>query len=214
MTRILASTLTALTASLALLLGGCASLAPTSAPPPPQPQPPSPPIVAVDAWGGQSLAVPAPELTHRIRRITVHHQGEVWPAAQRPDDTPTAYLQRLQSWSRLSKRWTDIPYHYVIAPDGRIYATRDPAARGDTNTEYDPSGHALVMLMGNFEVQEPTAAQLGAATELLVWLARQHGLTADAIASHRDFSQQTVCPGRALYAQLPSLREAVRKRLH
>jgi hypothetical protein len=142
MTRILASTLTALTASLALLLGGCASLAPTSAS--------SPPIVAVDAWGGQSLAVPAPELTQRIRRITVHHQGEVWPAAQRPDDTPTAYLQRLQSWSRLSKRWIDIPYHYVIAPDGRIYATRDPAARGDTNTEYDPSGQCAGHVDGQF----------------------------------------------------------------
>ena len=104
----------------------------------------------------------------------------------------------------------------VSSRDTVIFWVRSPAAMrlahlsiccsGDTNTEYDPSGHALVMLMGNFEVQEPTAAQLGAATELLVWLARQHGLTADAIASHRDFSQQTVCPGRALYAQLPALR--------
>jgi len=102
----------------------------------------------------------------------------------------------------------------VIAPDGRIYATRDPAARGDTNTEYDPSGHALVMLMGNFEVQQPTAAQLAATTDLLAWLAHQQGLTAEAIASHRDYSLQTVCPGAALYAQLPALREAVRKRLH
>lgn len=188
------------TALLVGLLTGCAAFVP-----------PAPAVIGVDAWGGQALAaVPTPQ---RIKHITVHHQGEVWPAANRPDDDPVSYLRRLQSWSRLSKRWIDIPYHYVIAPDGRIFATRDPAAPGDTNTEYNPSGHALLMLMGNFEVQEPTPAQLQSAVALMAWLAHEHGLDDTAIASHKDYSTQTACPGAALYARLPALREAVRQRL-
>lgn len=175
-------------AALALLaaLAGCASMRP------------APMIVSVDAWGGSAAAATAPP--QHIERITLHHQGEVWK-----DGTDVeAYLRRLQQWSRLTKRWADIPYHYVIAPDGRIYAARPLQQAGDTNTEYDPRGHALVMLVGNFEEQQPTPAQLGAAVELTAWLAREHRLGLDAIASHRDYSQQTVCPGRNLYAYLES----------
>ena len=109
-----------------------------------------------------------------------------------------AYLRRLQAWSRNTKRWADIPYHYVVAPDGRIYAARPLAVAGDTNTEYDPTGHALVMLLGNFEEVEPTPQELQATVDLMAWLARSHGLRADSIASHNDYSAQTLCPGRNL----------------
>lgn len=183
---------------LTLGLAGCASA-------PLQP----PPIVAVQAWGGTPAATSAPP--QRISHITLHHQGEIWQ-----DGTdPAAYLRRLQQWSRLTKRWADIPYHYVIAPDGRIYAARPLAQAGDTNTEYDPRGHALLMLVGNFEVQQPTAAQLDSAVTLTAWLAQANGLGLDAIASHKDFSQQTVCPGQNLYAYLASgwFRSEVGKRL-
>lgn len=172
--------------ALTLLLAGCASL-------------PTPPVITtVDAWGG--TAPSSPGKPQRISKITVHHQGEIWKDGTDVEN----YLRRLQQWSRLTKRWADIPYHYVIAPDGRIYAARPLAQAGDTNTEYDPTGHALVMLVGNFEEQQPTPAQLAAAVELTAWLARQHRLGLDAIASHKDYSRQTVCPGRNFYAYLES----------
>jgi hypothetical protein len=171
----------------------------------------APDIIKVEAWGGLPLAVPSQP--QRINRITVHHQGELWPPAQRPNADPQAYLRRLQGWSRQTQRWVDIPYHYVIAPDGRIYATRHTAAPGDTNTSYRPEGHALLMLMGNFDAQQPTAAQLKSVVALMQWLAQEHGLNADAIASHKDYSTQTACPGAALYAQLPRLRDEVRRSL-
>ena len=185
-------------AVLLLVLTGCAST-----------RPPAPPIISVEAWGGTPAGTPVP--THRISRITLHHQGEIWKEGTDVE----AYLRRLQQWSRLTKRWADIPYHYVIAPDGRIYAARPLQQAGDTNTEYDPRGHALIMLVGNFEEQQPTPAQLNAAVELTSWLAREHHLGLDSIASHKDYSRQTVCPGRNLYAYLESgwFRGEVGKRL-
>jgi hypothetical protein len=189
----------------ALALAGCAG----NAPRPPAAVAP-PPIIAVDAWGGTPAVTAAPP--QRITHITLHHQGEIW----REGTDPVAYLRRLQQWSRLTKRWADIPYHYVIATDGRIFAARPLAPPGDTNTEYDPQGHALLMLVGNFEEQQPTAEQLDSAVALAAWLAREYGLGTDAIASHKDYSHQTVCPGQHLYAYLASgwFRAEVDKRLN
>jgi hypothetical protein len=164
-----------------------------------------PAVIETSAWGGETAALPM--RPQRITHITLHHQGETWKDGADVE----AYLRRLQQWSRLTKRWADIPYHYVIAPDGRIYAARPEGQPGDTNTEYDPSGHALIMVLGNFEEVEPSTTQLRAIAGLMTGLAVQHGLAPESIASHKDYSAQTVCPGRNLYRYLENgwLRRAV-----
>jgi len=166
-------------------------------------------ITAVSVWGGQPMSTS--DAPQTITRLTVHHQGETWTPGK---DVPT-YLRNLQKWSRETKHWADIPYHYVIDPEGKVYAARPENIAGDTNTEYDPRGHVLVMVLGNFEEVEPNAAQLQATVELMAELARKHGLDAGAIASHRDYSRQTVCPGKNLYRYLESgwIQHAVTARL-
>lgn len=152
-------------------------------------------ITPVSAWGGQPMSAAE---SQKITHLTVHHQGEAWTPGK---DVPT-YLRNLQKWSRETKHWADIPYHYVIAPDGTVYAARPETQAGDTNTEYDPRGHLLVMLLGNFEEVEPTKEALDSLAELLAFKAKQYGLDAGAIASHKDWSAQTVCPGKNLYRYL------------
>jgi hypothetical protein len=151
-------------------------------------------IVPVAAWGG----TPAdPALAHRqtITHITLHHQGEPF----KPGTDPQQYLRNLQTWSRGTKHWLDIPYHYIIDLDGKIYEGRKIDYAGDTNTEYDPTGHALIEVVGNFEEVEPNQQQLDAVVRLMALLAKKYDVTLDHIASHRDFSTQTVCPGANLY---------------
>ena len=151
-------------------------------------------IVPVAAWGG----TPAdPALAHRqtITHITLHHQGEPF----RPGTDPRQYLRKLQTWSRNTKHWLDIPYHYIIDLDGNIYEGRKIDYAGDTNTEYDPTGHALIEVVGNFEEVEPNRQQLDAVVRLMAMLAHKYDVPLDHIASHRDFSTQTVCPGANLY---------------
>lgn len=164
--------------------------------------------IPVQAWGGQPTEV-SPAQAQRIERITLHHLGERW----RTEADPAAFLRWMQNWSRLTKRWADIPYHYVIAPDGRVFEARPEPLPGDTNTGYDTRGHALIMLLGNFEEQQPTPAQLDATVALMTRLARRHGIGVDRIASHRDVSDGTVCPGANLWPLLPQLRERVRQSL-
>jgi hypothetical protein len=151
-------------------------------------------IVPVGAWGG-TPADAAQARRHTITHITLHHQGEPY----KPGTDPQQYLRNLQTWSRNSKHWLDIPYHYIIDLDGHIYEGRKIDYAGDTNTEYDPTGHALIEVVGNFEEVEPNQQQLDAVVRLMAMLAKKYGVALDHIASHRDFSTQTVCPGANLY---------------
>jgi hypothetical protein len=167
-------------------------------------------IVSVQEWGG----TPAdPALAHRqtISAITLHHQGEPFPEGK----DPVQYLRSLQTWSRNTKHWIDIPYHYIIDLDGRIYAGRDIHYAGDTNTEYDPTGHALIEVVGNFEEVEPNQKQLDAVVDLMAMLAAKYQVPVERIASHRDYSGQTVCPGKNLYryVQQGYFRDKVAQRL-
>ena len=151
-------------------------------------------IVPVATWGG-TPADSTKARRHTITQITLHHQGEPF----KPGTDPQAYLRRLQTWSRTSKGWLDIPYHYVIDLDGRMYEARNIDYAGDTNTDYDPSGHALIEVVGNFEEVEPNQAQLDAVVELMAMLASKYKVSIDDIKSHRDHSDKTVCPGANLY---------------
>lgn len=156
-----------------------------------------PHIISVEEWGG-TPADPAKARPQQITHITLHHQGEPFPAGT----DPIAYLRNLQTWSRNTKHWIDIPYHYIIDLDGRIYEGRRIDYAGDTNTEYDPKGHALIEVVGNFEEVQPNAAQLDAVVDLMAMLAKKYKLSADTIHGHKDYSAQTVCPGENLYRYL------------
>ena len=81
---------------------------------------------------------------HVPKFITLHHGG----VAFLRDKDPKQYLRNLQSWSRGTRLWADIPYHCLIDLDGNVYEGRDVNYAGETNTEYDPSGHALIVVLG------------------------------------------------------------------
>jgi len=157
----------------------------------------SPEIVSATRWG----ATPANEALarrHVISHITLHHQGLAFPRGKDPQQ----YLRDLQSWSRKSKQWIDVPYHYVIDLDGLIYEGRDIRFAGDTNTAYDPAGHALIEVVGNFEEVEPNPAQLAAVADLMALLVRRYGVPVENIRGHRDVAPGTECPGKNLYRYL------------
>ena len=87
----------------------------------------------------------------------------------------------------------------MIDLEGRVYEARPIGFAGDTNTEYDPAGHALIEVVGNFEEVEPNQRQLDAVVDVMAMLAAKYGVPLDEIRSHRDYSDKTVCPGANLY---------------
>jgi hypothetical protein len=140
---------------------------------------------------------PRPYPSHIPSRITVHHEGTKLEIT----DDAAKKIRNIQSWGMGKDRnWTDIPYHFLIAPDGTIYEGRNVFTVGETATEYDPSGHLLITCLGNLEVQEVPAQQLESLVKLIAYTSSKYKIDISTLATHRDHSSQTTCPGKNLYA--------------
>lgn len=167
-------------------------------------------------WGASEPVLTMRE--HQPERLTIHHSGVVSPA----EVDLVKKMKGLQYYSQHEGQqadgktkpvWADVPYHFVIGPDGRVAEGRPIQFAGDTNTEYDPSGHVLITLLGNFEEQKPTQAQLTSLIELLAKLSKRYHIQPETITGHRD-QAETACPGQHLQALLPEIKAAVSQLLN
>ncbi len=170
------------------------------APPTPAPQPaPSPldvPVVPRGVWGADLK--PDVFREHTISKITVHHT-----AVASAVDTDGRQRARAHTRSHLQRGWPDLAYHFLIDGHGVVREGRPVGAIGDTGTDYDPTGHLLVTLEGNFEEHTPTDAQLDTAAQVLAWGSATFGVPVEAIDGHKDHAS-TACPGESLYGLIAS----------
>ncbi len=145
-------------------------------------------------WGWKSANSALPE--HTVSRITIHHGG----VAFGDDRDPVEYLRSLQDWSREERGWMDIPYHFIIDLEGQIYEARPLQYPGDTNTTYDPRSHALIVVVGNYEVRQLAEVQLESLAKLTAFLATEFSVELPDIRSHKDYAPgETACPGANIY---------------
>ena len=169
-----------------------------------------PPLIAAsDSAGGASMRLRIP---HRITHVTLHHTGD--SQILRPEDDPVRRLRGLQSWGASDRNWWDVPYHFLMDLDGHIYEGRDYHFMGETNTTYDPGGHFLISIIGNYERQEPTQAQLDAIADMMAWALNEFDLPLDRIGGHYNYAE-TGCPGKNLrkYLEDGTFRRMVAARL-
>lgn len=168
-----------------------------------------PEIAAAGTAGDASYRLRVP---HEIRMITLHHSGSAQPL--RPDDDPVKKLRGLQSWGRADRSWWDVPYHYLIDLEGNVYEGRDHRYMGETNTAYDPHGHLLISVLGNYDLQRPTPAQIEAVAQLMAWAVAEFEVPLERIHGHGELAE-TSCPGEHLRAYLDdgTLLDGVRARL-
>jgi hypothetical protein len=172
-------------------------------------------IVTRAEWGAKppALKMPPNVPTH----LTIHHTGE----KQNFGSSLVQKLKSLQAFSQSKSKladgrakppWGDIPYHFYIDVKGEIGEGREVKYVGDTNTDYDPTGHVSIVVEGNFEREKPTPAEVEALENLLVDLAKEYHLGVESIDTHQDFAA-TACPGKYLLTLLPDIKADVAKRL-
>jgi hypothetical protein len=153
-------------------------------------------VIGKDGWGaaesGQLVA-------HDIDEVTIHHSASAFHSQN------SAAPARMRSHQRfhIDQGWPDIAYHFMIDRNGNVYEGRSPIGRGDTFTEYDPSGHFLVMIDGDFNSQIPSAVQVESLARMVAWGIEEYGIDPTRVAGHRDHAS-TSCPGEHLYELLES----------
>jgi hypothetical protein len=158
-------------------------------------------FVSAEEWGSKPDAI-GDERRHTPKFVTLHHAGVLWTT----DRDPVEFVRNMQAWGKRRPQieqpprntyWPDLPYHFMIAPDGRIFEGRPVEFQPESNTKYDLDGHIGVELMGNFEQQRPSQEQVESAVALVAWLVDQHDIAVNDISTHQRVAKgQTTCPGR------------------
>jgi N-acetyl-anhydromuramyl-L-alanine amidase AmpD len=102
--------------------------------------------------------------------------------------------------------FADVAYHFLIDSDGIIYEGREINVRG-AHVQGFNTGSVGIVLLGNFNEEEPTLAQIDSLTKLVDYLRYTYGIRY--LAGHKDYPDQspdgTECPGDNLYPLLPDL---------
>lgn len=195
---------------LALLTASSISVAQSTNGSPASPHPVK--ILSRAEWQAQPAVGEMQKHSHKF--ITIHHTG----TRQKPERTLIDKMQGLQKFSQRADTladgkkkpaWPDVPYHYYIDNSGQIAEGRDINFVGDTNTEYDPTGHILICLEGSFGSEKPTGEQMTSLLKLVPWLSQKYKITRENIAAHKDYAS-TGCPGEHLYRRMNEVRKTVK----
>lgn len=132
-------------------------------------------------------------LAELLNTVVVHHSA--LPLSDGPLEIQRLHMAR--------RGFADIAYHFVIAASGQLYEGRPLNVRG-AHTGGHNTGTVGIVLLGNFEVMQPTAAQMQTLQATIRCLVDQYGITH--LAGHQDFQPgETLCPGMNLTPRLPAL---------
>jgi len=170
---------------------------PPSGPLAPAPAISSAQLLCRDAWGARPARTGGK--LHSVTRMTLHHEAVVLG----DNRNAPGRLRQDQRYHQDQQGWIDIAYHVGVDRNGNIYELRSPKIAGDTATDYNTTGHFLVLCEGDFDREVVSEAQIHGAALAFAWAARTFGIPTSTLAGHRDLAQ-TSCPGANLYAHVSS----------
>ncbi|QZY30011.1 FG-GAP-like repeat-containing protein [Nocardioides coralli] len=178
---------------------------------------PRPTIFSRKQWGADERLRDGRPSYGTVKAGFVHHTVNANDYSR--SDVP-GMLRSIYAYHTQSRGWSDIGYNFLVDKFGRIWEGRAGGVKrpviGAHTLGYNHESFAMSAI-GNFDTAEPTAAMLQAYGALFAWKLGLHGVDPRdsnqvvagdrfrAINGHRD-AGSTACPGRYLYAELPTIR--------
>ncbi len=161
-------------------------------------------VIPRSAWAQAGPIIARADPMLPVNKVTVHHDG----MSPFFSTTQADAMRRLESIRKahVGQGWADIGYHFSIDPAGRVYACRPLSLQGAHVKDQNP-GNLGVMVMGNFEAQQPTPAALTSLESFVGGLMRQYRIGTRSIFTHRELAS-TACPGRNLQTRMVQARAA------
>ncbi len=141
-------------------------------------------------------------------RITVHHSAHdafIAGSAARSAAASAEVIRRMRAYHVQNRHWQDIGYHFVIDPRGGIWEGRPLRFQGAHAGAAHNKGNIGICVIGNYDAQGPSAAQVDSLTWLIRRLCAQYDIPKRQIFSHCDL-KATTCPGRFLKRIVAELR--------
>jgi hypothetical protein len=186
---------------------------PAPLPPKPDTQPaptvrPPAGVLSRAAWAHDDPVPARMDRMTPIRHITVHHDG-MDPFFASDRTVVAAHLELIRQLHR-RKGWGDIGYHFAVDRAGRVWEARPLVYQGAHVKDHN-AGNIGVVVLGNFEEQAPSEAQLDAVRKHLSALMRAYSLPVSRVHTHQEWDgAATACPGGRLQHYLERLRRSGR----
>lgn len=141
-----------------------------------------------------------------ISKITIHHEG--WTPVYFTSQSATAdRIEKIRLVHTRDRGWSDIGYHYIVDRAGRVWEGRPLSYQGAHVKNNNPNNIGI-LVMGNFDKQSPSSAQLKSLFEATAQLRKQHGIKAGLVRSHQEINP-TACPGKNMQRKMDALRRHV-----
>ena len=176
------------------------------APPPPPPEPVKPePKVVFTAPARKpapiaTMAVPAEwtpsAASNQWRWIVIHHSA-----------TPAGGAKAFDKMHK-AKGWDELGYHFVVGNgtdtrDGQVevgprWSKQKWGAHAKTSDNRFNRFGIGICLVGNFDNERPTKAQLASLSKLVAFLMKTYNVPADRVIGHGE-TKATDCPGRNVH---------------
>ncbi|MFO0826976.1 MAG: peptidoglycan recognition family protein [Phycisphaerales bacterium] len=142
-----------------------------------------------------------------VRYVTVHHDGldRLCTGTAHQEMAERIELYRV---GHRAKGWGDIGYHFVIDRTGVVWEGRSLKWQG-AHVKDRNEGNVGILVMGNFEIQQPTAAQLSSLHNHLCAVCTYFSVPWTRVFSHREWpGAQTLCPGKNLQVRFVAIRQS------
>ncbi|MBI3332306.1 N-acetylmuramoyl-L-alanine amidase [Candidatus Peregrinibacteria bacterium] len=150
----------------------------------------------------------------QVRVLVVHHTAL---KVNGDDRHPVERVRALYQYHTLNRGWGDIGYHYIVDEKGQIYEGRAGGRNVIGGHVYcNNVGTVGIALLGNFDLEQPTQAQMRSLQWLLADLAEEYdinlsrnvtfrGKSLPPIVGHRQLVS-TECPGYYVWETLDQVR--------
>jgi hypothetical protein len=165
---------------------------------------PIPGLQSRGAWGAGPVRTNSVNPMLPIRWVTIHHDGMAYRG--RTQSAARGRLRSIQSAHQNNQNWADIGYHFIIDRQGTVWQGRELRYQG-AHVGGANEGNVGVMLMGNFQEQQPASAQVASLQRTVQAIQRTFRIPATQVRTHREWpTAATECPGSMLQAQVGQLR--------
>jgi len=160
-------------------------------------------VIPRSAWTKTTVDRGKARPMNGVKLITIHHEGSNDSAVI---CSRSAVAGRLEYVRRIhkGKHWADIGYHYIIDGAGRVWSARPLFFQG-AHVRNHNAHNIGIMVLGNFNRQYPSEAQLKRLPALVGSLRRKHNVSPWNIRGHREWVA-TACPGEHLHPKVLYMR--------
>ncbi|WP_169834698.1 N-acetylmuramoyl-L-alanine amidase [Nocardioides dokdonensis] len=194
---------------------------------------PRPRLLSRGDWGAdESWRDGRPVMCRTIQQVHVHHTASGNDYSR---GDVAGMIRGMYRYHTQSLGWSDIGYNFLVDKFGRTWVGRAGGpgrpVRGAHTLGFNNTSMGVAVI-GNFESGKVTPRTVTALVKLAAWKLDKYGrrpsgkvrvystgsdryskgwVRLRVIDGHRD-TNDTACPGQALYAKLPTIRRRTRKR--